>query len=92
MTELFFAQIRTHAMEVEENSKVFQEWQKLMRGLRWVHVHCYVLASSGEMSDFQAIVEFFEEKNLNDSTQEDGMSFHSAKDYATYLSMQTNIT
>ena len=43
------------------------------------------------MSDFQAIVEFFEDKNLNDCTQEDGMSFHSAKDYATYLSMQTHI-
>ncbi len=37
------------------------------------------------MSDFQAIVEYFQQKDLADSTQEDGVKFLSANDYAAYL-------
>ena len=37
------------------------------------------------MSDFQAIAEYFQEKNLSDITQEDSVTFLSAKDYATML-------
>ena len=40
------------------------------------------------MSDFQAIVEYFREKDLADATQEDGVQFLTAKDYATYLGMR----
>ena len=46
------------------------------------------LACTGEMSDFQAIVEYFREKDLADATQEDGVQFLTAKDYATYLGMR----
>jgi len=38
------------------------------------------------MSDFQTIVEHFQEKALADSIQEDGKQFFSAKDFASYLS------
>jgi 20S proteasome subunit beta 7 len=44
------------------------------------------IAATGEMSDFQAIVEFFQEKSLTDETQEDGTSFLTASHYAAYLS------
>jgi len=43
------------------------------------------------MSDFQCIVEYFKEKDLADSIQEDGYKFHTAKDYATYLSEWTYV-
>ena len=46
------------------------------------------IACTGELSDFQAIVEDFNERDLSDSIQEDGIRFHSAKDYATYLSIR----
>ena len=45
----------------------------------------HLIASTGEVSDFQAIVEYFQEKDLADSIQEDGVRFHTAKDYANYL-------
>ena len=37
------------------------------------------------MSDFQAIVEFFQNRDLADSIEEDGIKFFSAKNYANYL-------
>eukprot|EP00826_Nyctotherus_ovalis_P053663 TRINITY_DN699_c0_g1_i10.p1 TRINITY_DN699_c0_g1~~TRINITY_DN699_c0_g1_i10.p1 ORF type:complete len:208 (+),score=77.43 TRINITY_DN699_c0_g1_i10:218-841(+) len=43
------------------------------------------ISCSGELSDFQAIVETFQVKDLTDSVEEDGRVFFSARNYANYL-------
>ncbi len=64
------------------SSRKFKEFSRIARINDKAALTC-----TGEMSDFQAIVEYFNEKDLADAIQEDGIRFHSAKDYATYLSI-----
>jgi len=79
------------ATDPAESSKGSAEWPASMTRPLLVLHRLQFVACTGEMSDFQAIVEFFQEKDLADSIQEDGVSFHSAKDYGTYLSIPSSL-